>query len=307
MLCLGLGQNPPQCLASIFGAPPGSQTDEESYYKNAYTIIDLPLAELLADYPELQGLQPAGSQQDLPTILSKVGTTVERLYQDLPSVAADEQITQQQYGYDGRVKSTTRHAFAYLIIVNRDQPVPALQEYRTDDRGKPVESTGVSQGFDSTTNFASMWVLLYPDNQSETNFRYVGQQTSGGRNLYVVAFAERPGEAAVKGLVDAGGRSAVLLYQGLAWIDAASYRIVKMRLDLLEPRLDVALERSTTEIQFGEFRIPQAVVWLPREVTVTTIYNGQMYRNRHVYSNFKRFVVHSEIKPVEEPKPHPPD
>jgi len=214
-LCVSLGKNPPECSASVFGASPEAQADEESYYKNAYTIIDLPLADLLADYPELQGLEPSAGPQDLPGILSKVGTTVEQLYDNLTSVAADEQITQEQYGYDGGVKSTTRHDFAYLIIVNRDEPIPTLQEYRTDARGKPVDPNGVGEGFDATTNFASMWLLFYADNQSDANFRYLGQQTEDGRKLCVVAFAERPGKAAVKGLVNAGGRSAVLLYQGV--------------------------------------------------------------------------------------------
>jgi len=59
----------------------------------------------------------------------------------------------------------------------------------------------------------------------------------------------------VKGQVSAEGRSALLLYQGLAWIDAISYRIVRMRLDLLKPRLDIGLERSTTDIQFGEVHL----------------------------------------------------
>lgn len=73
----------PRYSASDLGSLPARQTGDESYYKNAYTIINLPLAELLADFPELQGLEPAASQQELPTILSKVGTTAEQLYRNL--------------------------------------------------------------------------------------------------------------------------------------------------------------------------------------------------------------------------------
>lgn len=308
-LVVGLGDNPRPYSAYAPGPLPGQEEDEASFYKNAYTIIDLPLTELMADFPELQGLEPAASQQELPSILSKVGTAVEQLYENLTSVAADEQITQEEYGDDGRVKSTTHHHFGYLIIVNRDEPVETLQEYRTNARMKPVESSGAAQGFNVTKNFASMWLLFYPDNQSGSHFRYVGQQAADGRNLYVVAFAEQPDQSAVQGVVNAQGRSVLLLYQGVAWIDAASFRIVRMRLDLLEPLLDVGLERETTEIRFGEVPIAQAatLLWLPQEVTVTTIYNGQMYRNRHLYSNFKRFVVHSEIGPAQPPKPRPPN
>jgi hypothetical protein len=300
VLLFVLEQNLTRYSASVPGALPTPQADQASYYQNAYSIIGLPFAELLADFPELEGLEPATSQQELPTISRKVGTTVEQLYQSLPSVAADERITQEQCDYDGRARSTTHHDFSYLIVVNHDEPTATLQEYRTDDRMKPVESTGVGQGFTFTKDFASMWLLFYPSNQSESHFRYLGEQTLNGRELDVVAFAERPDEAAVKGHVNAGGRSAPLLYQGVAWIDVTSFRISRLRLDLLEPRLDLALEKMTTDIQFGEVHVPgdAATFWLPREVTVTIIYCGQMYRNRHLYLNFRRFVVHSKIGPA---------
>ena len=310
-LTFGLGRNPRRYSASVPGPlpSPGEQADEQAYYANALTILDLPLAELVADFPELQVLQPATDQQQLPTILGKVGTSVERAYQNLTSVAADEQITQQQYGYGIRVKSTLCHQFSYLIIASHELANGSIREYRTGPRMKPVESQGVGEDFAFTKDFASMWVLFYPENQSTTSFRFLGQQASDGRNLDVVCFAERPGRAVVTGRLNAQGRSALLLYQGVAWIDPVSFRIVRMRLDLLEPRLDVALERQTTEIRFGEVRIRQAAaeLWLPQEVIVTTVYNGQLFQNRHVYSNFRLFVVNSEIKPAEPEQPHPPD
>ncbi len=173
LFAIEIGQDPGY-LASALGALPAPQAEEGSYYKNAYTIIDLPFGELLADFPELKGLEPAASQQELPTILSKVGVTVEQLYQNLPSVAAEERITQEQCDDDGRARSTTQHDFNYLITVNHDGPVESLQEYRTDARMRPVDSMGVGEGFNFTKDFASLWLLFYPVNQSLVNFRYLG-------------------------------------------------------------------------------------------------------------------------------------
>jgi hypothetical protein len=306
LLAVGLRQEGHTVRAAE--ALPQSQTDESSYYENACTIIDLSLTELLADFPELKGLSPAAAEA-LPAILNKVGTSVELLYHDLPSIVAGEEITQEHLRYDGRVISTIHHQFDYLIVINHDGPADTLQEYRTDARVKPVESTGVIQGFSFTKDFASMWLLFYPSNRSETDFRYLGRQTSDGRDFYVVAFAQRPNATTVEGRVSAQGRSALLLYQGLAWIDGANFRITRMRLDLLEPRLEVALERLTTEIQFGTVRLPQAAAafWLPQKVTVTSICNGEMYRNQHLYSNFRLFTVRSEIKPAKLEPPHAPN
>jgi hypothetical protein len=203
LLAVGEGHNALRCLAAAPRALQSPNADEEAYYKNAYTIIDLPLSEVSADIPQLQDLEPASSQKELRVILRKVGASVEQLYENLPSVAADEQITQEHLGYDGRVDTTTHHEFGYLIIVNRDQPVETLQEYRTDAQMKPVESTGVGQGFIFSKDFASMWLFFFPSNQSESNFRYLGEQTLNGRGLEM-AFAERPGAVGVKGEVSAG-------------------------------------------------------------------------------------------------------
>src|SRR5579863_588079 len=73
-------------MASVPAASPGPQGGRRIVLQNAYTVVDLPLAELLADLPELQGLKPAADQQELPAILSKVRTTVEQLYQNLPAL-----------------------------------------------------------------------------------------------------------------------------------------------------------------------------------------------------------------------------
>lgn len=295
--------------AAFAGTLPGRQGDEESYYAKAYTVLDLSLPELLADFPELQGMEPATDQEELPAILSKAGGSVEQLYHNLTSVVADEQVTEEQCGYDGRVKSSRHLRFGYLIIVNKAGPTETLDEYRTKAGTTPAGSAGGAEAFSDTSNFASKWLLFYPGNQFGSTFRYLGRQVSDGRSLYVVAFAEQPGRAAVSGRAVAGDTTAVMLYQGVAWIDASSFRIVKMRLDLLKPRLDVGVERSTTEIRFGEVRIPQAAaaLWLPEDVTVTTIYYGQLYRNRHVYSNFRVFAVHSTIVPATPRQPHPPN
>jgi hypothetical protein len=288
--------SPVQSATRAEAAPQSASTDEQSYYQHAYSVIDLSLPQLLADFPELQGLRPTGDQQDLPAMLGRAGETIEKSYQSLPDVAAQEEITQDQYGYNERRPATLHSKFGYLILVNRGEDGETLREYRTDARLKPVEAQGSDQGFPFTKDFASMWVLLYPDNQALTKFRLLGEQSAGSQNLDVLAFAEQPGDAVVTGRFNAQGGSALLLYQGLIWIDPGTYRIAKMRLDLLAPRLDVALERQTTEIRFGEVHVPgnPALLWLPQEVTVTTVYDGQLFRNRHLYSGFGLFTVSSE-------------
>jgi hypothetical protein len=159
-----------------------------------------------------------------------------------------------------------------------------------------VDST--DEGFPLSKNFASQWVLLLPENQPGARFRYIGSQLVDGKKCYVLGFAERPGQATVTAQFHFGGKWGALLYQGLVWVDAQSYRVVKLLLDRLEPRFDIGLERQTTEIKLGEVHIAQAdsSLWLPTDVAVTVIFDGRRFRNLHHYSNYRLFVVRITIK-----------
>jgi hypothetical protein len=293
-----LGQNPRMSRAAQHEDSSSPKAGEQSYYTGAYSVVDLSPVEIMADFPELQGLEPASNQERLPTLLDKVGVSAASAYHRITSVVANESVTQEQYGYDGTLNSTLHSHFNYLIQVHGSEINDRLEEYRADSRMHQVNSPGPAEGFPYTKDFASQWILLYPENQSGCRFRYLGIQLVDGRKTYVLAFAERPGRAPVTGTISYRGKSAMLLYQGLVWIDALTYRVIKLRLDLLEPRLDIALEKETTQIKLGEVRISKTVdlLWLPLEVTVTVVSNGQIFRNRHQYSKYRLFVVQSTIR-----------
>lgn len=298
VMALALGQNGRSGRASARELPSPSQTGGQSYYIDAYSVVDLPPTELMADFPELQGLALASGQEQLPTLLNKVGESVTAAYRRITSVVANESVTEEKYGDDRVVQATLHHRYNYLIQVKGSQINDRLEEYRADSRMRRVDSQGVAEGFPYTKDFASDWILLYPGNQSGSRFRYLGTESLDGREAYVLAFAERAGSAPVNGTITFRGKSALLLYQGLVWIDALTYRVIKLRMDLLEPRLDVALEKLTTEIDLGEVHIPHFAdtLWLPHDVTVTAVCNGQLFRIGHEYSKYKLFVVQSTIK-----------
>ena len=82
-----------------------------------------------------------------------------------------------------------------------------------------------------------------------------------------------------------------MLFQGIAWIDSSSYKIVRPRSDLLTPQPRIRLERQTTEITYEpvQFREVASAIRLPSEVAVTVEWKGRTVRNSHTYSRFKLF------------------
>jgi hypothetical protein len=284
-----------------------ADTSEQRFYANSSSIVDWSLPQVIKALPELEGLEPAQSQKELPLVLARVGEGLKAFYENLPNTSSNEEIIQEQLGPNGHVKAERRQEFSYLILARKTNSSVSLEEYRADPKGKRVAPYGLADGFMLTEGFASMWLHFHPWNRSESAFRYLGQQILGGHQTHVIAFAQRPGWASVTGQVTSRGRSVLILLQGVAWIDTTTYHIVRMRTDLLAPRPDIALDRLTTEIRFGEVRFPQvpSPLCLPREVTVTTVFEGQVLRNQHRYSDYRLFVVESTIRPAEPDQPAP--
>jgi hypothetical protein len=93
--------------------------------------------------------------------------------------------------------------------------------------------------------------------------------------------------------------SALLLVQGIAWVDPDTFQIIRMRTNLLATDHPVALREQTTDIRFSEVRfdgVPQSF-WLPFEVLVSwRVGGGITYLNRHRYSDYRLFTVESYDK-----------
>lgn len=275
-------------------------TNDQHIYDGAKTVVDYNPSELLEAFPELQGLEPAQSQKELPGILTQVGANVEALLESLPNLSSREDINLEKLDRAGAVEAHRVDSFSYMILVHRSGPSLDLDEYRTDSKGNRIEHQELEREFALTKGFATQWAHFFPGNRSAYRFSLLGQQELGGHKTNVVAFAQRPGWATVVGKVTWKQTSVLILYQGIAWIDLPRNQIVRVRTDLLAPRPDIGLERQTTEIEFGEVRLPEVsnLLWLPNKVVVTTESNGQVLRNQHRYTNYRLFRVESTIKPI---------
>jgi len=281
--------------------------DGQSYYENARPLLDYPLPDILRANPELQGLEPASSQDALAMILDKAGKMTEDLMESMPNLVSHEDVRQEKLRASGKVQEHRQDEFDYMILVHRQGGQISLEEYRAGPGGSSLAVNGLEEGYMLSQGFASAWLHFLPAVQQAARFRYLGQQTDGGFRCYVVAFAQKPGWATITGRVAHGGRLARILYQGMAWIDEASFRIVRLRTDLLAPRPDIGLDRQTTELHLGETRLPQMVspLWLPQEVIVTTAMDEQHLRNVHRYSSYRLFKVETKILPAPPDQPLP--
>lgn len=286
-------------------------------YLSAMSFATCPIADLQQTIPELHGLKIAQSQEELPKLLEKIGDKTVNLFQKTPDLIAHEEVLESHAGGKNR-----RRDFSYLILSHPTANDVTLEEYRTDLQPQTSQATTVnplSGGASSfwedlrrnsqqvsaretgspplAEGFAYMWVNFYPANRAQSNFRYLGQQKIDRHNTLVVAFSQKPGAVRMPGEVALAGKSVPVYYQGIAWVDESDFRIVRLRTDLLLLPDEVPLSKLTSEMHFADTQVSgiPSLLWLPREVTVTSLISGVTFVDKHGYSDYRLYAAHSRI------------
>jgi hypothetical protein len=291
------------CVAMADAAPDATKSaDTETrlvdrsglnYHAKARPYLAESVKHLVKRIPELGTLRRARDQRELPAILEQTGARVADFFRNMVDVVAREEVSQEVLGPAGVVVASQKTKYDYLILANGQETPPAYDEYRTDAQGQQTEQGGVEQGYAITIGFALKCVYFLPALRSHSRFRYLGEQVIGGRDSYVVAFAQRPQDATYWGTVRSPWGSVRILDQGIAWIDKNTFQILRVRTDLLAAHREIGLAEQTTEVTFGEVRLADLAhpLWLPCEARVYALFQGQAFRNEHWYTDYERFRV----------------
>lgn len=300
--------------AALLSASDVQSDARQSHYSNARPYMDEPLKLLVKRIPQLKDLRPAATQQELPVILQKTGERVDEFFNHITDLTAREEITLTRLRQEqptSRPELSGEHVHdSYLILRHKNKTGADIVEFRTDAKGDNFDQTVVKKGFIVTSGFALNCNYFSSGFQGESTFRYLGDQTLGAQNLYVVGFAQQPGKAtlAIK-MQGRNGSPAQILVQGVVWIDKSNFQIVRLRTDLLAPRWDVGLNQQTTDVTLSKVQLADiaAPLWLPSSVRVYVefnTYNGNVdeffelsYTNEHHYSDYQRYRVKATVIP----------
>jgi len=256
------------------------------------TLVDCSSHELNALVAGSAGtFQPDEDQTPLPTLLSQIGIRIEEFMKNFPNTTCTETIRQERVEPGGSVEKRSRKC-RYVIVGYPNMVM--MDEYRTDNKGSAIKNAAQEGPFLLTSGYAVLPLLLHPAHQPGSRFRYVGTMSDPDRLL--IAFAQVPFRTKLQQQFTVlSGVQATIFYQGLIWVDPASYQIIRMHTELLEPATQVGVQNLSADLDFGPiaFDGSNQAFWLPREVNVTTQYLHWKYRNRHLYDGYKRFSVES--------------
>ncbi len=303
----------PEILSSATSKTPAPSAPSVTEV-NFPNFTSCPIAELQLAVPELKGLKPARDQEQLSPLLDKVGDKTLDIARHTPDLISRETVTESQSG-----AAETRHDYDYLILRRIEGNVVGLNEFRVDrktgDTFQTVEAMKPEPSFadierashdlaasrsgrpPASQGFATSWVHFYPRNRPQATFRYLGQQKLDGQRTLVLAFAQKPQSVLSPAQFRSHDKTVPMFLQGVAWVSASEFRIVRLRTDLLSPLPDVSLHRLTTDTQFVPTRIEDvpAVLWLPHNVIVTSEVGGATLREDHNYSEYRLFRAQSKV------------
>ena len=133
-----------------------------------------------------------------------------------------------------------------------------------------------------------MLAYLLPEYREQSDFRYLGRWRAQGNDYFIVAFAQRPEGTQLESHISLGdGRTAPL--QGLIWIESATSRVTRIRLDLFGPIQGIPFKTMTTDISLAPVSSQTGEVefWVPARVTLHAHYAGGVVRSVHRYSDYQ--------------------
>jgi VWFA-related protein len=246
--------------------------------------------ELLRLIPDLAGMNFDASQDGLDALLKSTGENLGAMLSKLVDLSAAEQIHEIRIEA-GMGEAGRRENFRYSIKLTEGQQ-EQFNELRLDPAGisaaRPPDGEFLAIG-----HFYKLVRYLLPQYRAESSFRYLGRSTTGGRDLLIVVFAQHPDSSGLRSHIGLReGRAALL--QGVAWIEAATHRVVRLRADLQGRIEGFPFERLSTDISFVPVTFvrvppgrPGTVLWLPAAVTVHARYAGGELHSVHRYSDYR--------------------
>jgi|HubBroStandDraft_2_1064218.scaffolds.fasta_scaffold18974_3 hypothetical protein len=284
--------------------------DEQKYYVDAHPYLEMSLDQLIERIPELKTIQAAADHDELATILAKTGQRVDEFFRNVVDVTAHERITKEKLDGQRNLKNRQELENNYLVIRQGGDFWGTVDEYRMDSSAK----AGNEADFFETANFALNEIYFATARQAESQFLYLGKQQIDSQDTYVMAFAQKPGVATLGVTLDKSEgtnshRQATMLLQGIAWVDASTFQIIRLRTDLLAPRRDMNLNSLTTTITFSAVQLLDVAkpLWLPNDAQSVVQFgekdsagsgDGELiYRNEHRYTKYQSFRVAAKMIP----------
>lgn len=235
---------------------------------------------------------PAAEPQ-LANILARVGRQMENFWSYFSSVTCTETLSQSKLGDRGKVLLARRQSFTYLITLESSGLDISVDESRIQTAHTASKSNAA---FLDTNGFSIFSLIFHPLYQDRFEFQLLPGDSAQGSRLLCLSFRqvvqERP--LSVLRLRD---RELPLPWRGTAWIDPASWAVVRIKAGLGDSMADFGLLHLDADVTYSAVKFSDGTVyWLPAKAMIDAETKRQHWRNTHVFNDYRRFSVDTDVK-----------
>jgi hypothetical protein len=235
---------------------------------------------------------PARADDSLDPVLERAAKHVSAFLDVFSDVNCTERVLQEKLGDNDKVTEKRETTFDYLVLLSNAGGELNLTESRMaaeekKDLPKETRPLLVSNGF------SMLLLVFHPYYASGFQFS-LAEGNAADPQLTAVNFQPIPGGRSPAAL-SIRGREYPLALSGTAWIDSRTGVIRKMAARIGTEMEDIGLRALRSEVEYStvSFHSSPGTYWLPSSATVEVESRHQRWRNRHVFSGYKRFSVNT--------------
>jgi len=234
---------------------------------------------------------PCLADPETDELLQRAGQRVEQFWEQVPSFACTESVTQAKIGKKGKIEYKQDSVYDYLALTqiqHQDLTVEELRLLKKKKRDKPQKPSLLD-----TNGFPTLLLIFHPIYQA--NFRFHPEPEGiGDSGIARVRFEHIPGRRSTSALLTRG-RIHPLELQGTAWIEIRTGAIQKISARLISPMKEINIESFAADVDYALQSFPSGTGthWLPLTAVIELKTARQHWRNTHSYSGYKRFSVES--------------
>jgi tetratricopeptide (TPR) repeat protein len=225
----------------------------------------------------------------LPQVLRGASKQVEQLMADLERFSATERVDHFTVGKQGDLRSPEARSFNYVVLVlQKPHGVIELDEYRNGTLDPTQFPAGIA-----TEGLPAMALVFHPKMISDFDFVCEGLGQVSGRPAWQIHFQQKPDQPSRISGYEIAGNFYPIALKGRAWIEAATYQVVRLQAELVKPIPEIHLRRESISIDYApvNFHSTDLQLWLPSHAELLVARDNKAFYRTHTFTNFQLFSV----------------
>jgi hypothetical protein len=222
-------------------------------------------------------------------LLEGAGERMREFVDTLEKFTATEYVEHYPIDRTGARRDPEKRNFAYVVTVSQN----ALGTFLLSEYRNGTTDPGIFPGQVASYGLPAIALIFHPVLASDFEFRCEGMANLGGRNAWLVHFAQRADRRVrIRSyVVNTAAYPAYL--EGRVWIEPNTNQVLRLESELAKPIPQIGLTREHLSVAYAavQFASTGEEIWLPQQGELYVERRGKRFYRRHSFSDFKLFNV----------------